>query len=132
MPVVAEGGDRRWPDARHIIESLPDNIDCTGCEACMPCGYGVDIPGMFALYNRSLDNGDIPSSTDVLDTPDGLDRAVKFLRRAENEIGDTHMAHRCIACGHCLSACFHQVKIVGNLHAIGSLIDLIRERQCQV
>lgn len=25
---------------------------CTGCKYCMPCAFGVDIPGNFALWNR--------------------------------------------------------------------------------
>lgn len=96
----------------------------------MPCGYGVDIPAMFRIYNEALEDGLIPVSVEDIDTPSGIARASAFLSNAEKTIGDRHLAHRCVGCGHCLPQCPKGIKIVGNMRAIGSLIDLIRERQC--
>ena len=28
-------------------------VPCTKCAYCMPCPFGVDIPGVFDAYNRS-------------------------------------------------------------------------------
>ncbi len=37
-------------------------ISCTECEYCMPCPYGIDIPGVFAHYNRCINEGNYPQS----------------------------------------------------------------------
>lgn len=36
------------------------DIGCTTCGYCMPCPYGVDIPGVFSHYNRCLDDEQVP------------------------------------------------------------------------
>ena len=32
-------------------------VDCTKCEYCMPCPFGLNIPGIFAAYNMSASHG---------------------------------------------------------------------------
>ena len=34
------------------IDKRAQRIPCTGCRYCMPCPFGVDIPGLFKAYNR--------------------------------------------------------------------------------
>ena len=29
-------------------------VPCTRCTYCMPCPFGVDIPGVFEAYNKSV------------------------------------------------------------------------------
>ena len=38
-------------------------IPCNDCKYCMPCPYGVDIPGIFAHYNRCINEGNVPQSS---------------------------------------------------------------------
>lgn len=44
---------------RQVKEVLNENtkVPCTGCSYCMPCPFGVDIPGSFRCYNVSYTDG---------------------------------------------------------------------------
>lgn len=130
--VTTAGTPREWPDGDAIIARLPrEPIDCVECGACMPCAYGVNIPASFILYNQALEDGAIPPDGSSLADSGRLEAAAAYLRRNEQSIGDIHMAHRCVACCHCLSECPKHLPIVGYLNSIGRFFDLIRERLCQ-
>ncbi|WEL21792.1 aldo/keto reductase [Halorhabdus sp. BNX81] len=73
-------------------------VDCTGCDYCMPCPTGVQIPRNFDLYNR-LEIGDDPET--VVSAYDDMD--------AEGR------ADACVACGDCLEACPQQLEIISLL-----------------
>ncbi len=38
-------------------------IPCNDCKYCMPCPYGLDIPGILLHYNRCVNEGRLPSSS---------------------------------------------------------------------
>lgn len=66
-------------------------VGCTGCSYCMPCPYGVNIPGCFRCYNASY--------------ADGYWRGIKeyFLVTAFSE--KPAFASRCRHCGRCTTRC---------------------------
>ena len=59
---------------RKVIEKVKAILDakvkvrCTGCGYCMPCPFGVDIPGCFRCYNDQAVNGIVRSMRDYLMT----------------------------------------------------------------
>ena len=74
-------------------------IGCTGCRYCMPCPNGVDIPGVFAVWNNhSLYNTDLKSDWNL-----GQIR--------KNGSG----ADNCVGCGACEAACPQHLNIIESL-----------------
>lgn len=102
---------------------LNDNIPCTGCAYCMPCPYGIDIPTIFAHYNRCINDDNVPRDTR---NPRyaaarkaflvGYDRAVPRLRQA---------AH-CIGCGSCALHCPQSIDIPGEMRNIDAYTQKLR------
>lgn len=85
-----------------LVKRVKDQYDskikvgCTACDYCMPCPSGVDIPGIFALYNDySIYGG-----------------AEEFKNRYQEFIEDGKDASNCIECGLCESECPQHISII--------------------
>ena len=76
--------------ADEVFHTMP-LVGCTGCEYCMPCPFGVDIPGSFAAYNASVHKGK---------------RTAKEMYEALSGKADL-----CRTCGKCKSACPQSINI---------------------
>lgn len=68
----------------------------------MPCTYGIDIPGVFAHYNRCVTEGNrLKSSSDENYKTArraflvGYDQSVPRLRQADHCIGCNQCTHHC-------------------------------------
>lgn len=61
-------------------------IPCTDCKYCLPCPSGVNIPGVFEIYDDMMMYGD-----------DGRAQMVYHAFMKEDERAD-----RCTECGECL------------------------------
>jgi uncharacterized protein len=68
-------------------------IPCTGCNYCMPCPYGVEIPRSFKFYNDALMHDDLESAR----------KTYAFWKRGQ--------ASDCVACKACEEECPQQIPI---------------------
>ena len=99
-------------------------IPCTTCAYCMPCPYGVDIPGNFAFYNEAVNNHILPLPEK--NSSDYAARKQQFadgLRKALPNVES--WARSCTDCEECLSKCPQQIRIPNQMTRI---VELLRKK----
>lgn len=89
--------------AREIYLSL-QKVPCTGCQYCMPCPFGVDIPRCFDLYN----------SKHLLKQKTGT----FYWMQLGGMNGKPSHASLCLSCGKCLEHCPQSIAIPTELKAV--------------
>ena len=110
----------------HIADQMAGfpTINCTTCGYCMPCPYGVDIPGNFAFYNESVRNKmlPLPDSSD----PEFGKRKDAFIKAYRDAIPAEKRATTCVDCGQCLPKCPQSIRIPNQM---SRLVELARKRR---
>lgn len=74
-------------------------IGCTSCEYCMPCPFGVNIPGVFERWNNAF----------VYDLAEENRNSYQKLIEAEKD------ATQCTECGQCEAICPQHLEIIRDL-----------------
>lgn len=111
-------------------------IHCTACQYCMPCPYGLDIPGIFRHYNSCVNEGYVvtePTNEEGTDSAE-FNREMKAYRKArrayllsyDRAIEKNRQANRCIGCEKCVSHCPQNIRIPNEIHRIDHLIESLR------
>ncbi len=109
--------------ARDIYELKA--IPCTACNYCMPCPYGLNIPAIFAHYNKCISEGNLP-------TIGARDNAYQRQRRAflvgyDRSVPKLRQADHCIGCGHCLSHCPQRIDIPKEMKHIDRFVEALKQ-----
>ncbi len=89
--------------ARKVI-NRKTRVPCTGCAYCMPCPFGVDIPGSFHCLNTSYNDSYVVGMREYL-------MCTAFKKQRSN-------ASLCRECGRCEQHCPQQIEIRKQLKAV--------------
>ena len=98
-------------------------VPCTTCQYCMPCPYGIDIPGIFAHYNKCIHKGYMASSTQ--------DENYRSARRAflvgyDRSVPRMRQANHCIGCGKCTQHCPQEIDIPAEMQRIDQYVERLK------
>ena len=92
-------------------------IPCTACEYCMPCPYGVNIPGNFTYYNEAVNSHILPLPEPT--AADYAQRQQQFIEGYRKALPDAETwARSCQDCEECLPKCPQQIRIPNQMSRI--------------
>ena len=100
------------------------SVPCTACEYCMPCPYGINIPAIFSHYNKCVNEGNIPSSSQS----EGYREARRaFLVGYDRSVPKLRQASHCIGCNQCAPHCPQSIRIPDELHRIDEYVEKLKQ-----
>ena len=98
-------------------------VPCNDCKYCMPCPYALDIPGILLHYNKCVNEGNVPKSTQDANYAEarraylvGYDRSVPKLRQADH----------CTGCNECSPHCPQGIDIPAELRRIDRFVEELK------
>lgn len=99
-------------------------VPCNDCKYCMPCPYGLDIPGVLLHYNKCVNEGNVPENQQAENYRQarqaflvGYDRSVPKLRQANH----------CIGCNQCVPHCPQSIDIPKELQRIDQFVEHLKQ-----
>lgn len=122
-PLSEEDVDWLEGETASLINSYP-TVPCNDCKYCMPCPYGIDIPGIFMHYNKCVNKGNVPESKEAKNYA----KARKIYLTTYNEsIPTLRQADHCIDCRQCNSHCPQNIDIPKTLQRIDEFIEKLKQ-----
>lgn len=86
------------------------NNGCTGCEYCMPCPFGVDIPRNFRIWNEHSMYGNVDLTK----------------KRYFKDLDPSKLASQCKECGKCEAVCPQSLAIREDLKKVSAAMEALK------
>lgn len=116
-------------DDLHLLAQIADlyasfpMVPCNTCQYCMPCPYGLDIPGIFSHYNKCINEGLVIE--DIKD-PEYKKARKAFLVGYDRSVPRLRQANHCIGCNHCLPECPQRINIPREMKRIDRFVEELK------
>ena len=124
LEVCTEAENALLADIADQMSGFP-TIPCTTCEYCMPCPYGVNIPGNFAFYNQAVTDHILPLPAAT--AADYAERQQAFIDGYRKALPNAETwARACQDCEECLPKCPQQIRIPNQMSRI---VETLRVRK---
>ena len=124
LEICTEAENALLADIADQMSGFP-TIPCTTCEYCMPCPYGVNIPGNFAYYNQAVTDHLLPLPAAT--AADYAERQQQFIAGYRKALPDAETwARSCQDCEECLPKCPQQIRIPNQMSRI---VETLRVRR---
>lgn len=110
-----------------LMKDYP-TVPCTGCQYCMPCPYGINIPAIFAHYNKCVNEGSIadPGDSDIQQKEFRKARR-RYLIGYDRQIERERQADHCVGCGMCTMQCPQSIDIPRQLQRIDRHVNKLKK-----
>ncbi len=123
LELCTEAENKVLEEIADVMAGFPV-IPCTACNYCMPCPYGIDIPGNFAYYNEAVAQHILPLPDKQ--AADYMDRKQQFADGLRQALPDASTwATQCTDCESCLKKCPQQIRIPNQMARI---VETLRRR----
>jgi predicted aldo/keto reductase-like oxidoreductase len=101
-------------------------IDCTDCQYCMPCPYGINIPQIFMFYNKMVNDGTLPQN---LQDKNYRKLRRNFLIEYNRQLQLERQAAFCIGCEICLDRCPQRIQIPNQMNRINTFVENLKQEK---
>ncbi len=113
-------------DIAHDIYNLK-TIPCNDCKYCMPCPYGIDIPGVLLHYNKCIKESNMPNKG--MQDPDYWRARKAFLVGYDRSVPKLRQASHCIGCNQCRPLCPQRINIPKEMQRIDDFVERLKQNK---
>ena len=99
-------------------------IPCNDCKYCMPCPYGLDIPAILLHFNKCINEGRMPSSSQ---DPEFAKLRKAFLVGYDRSVPRLRQASHCIGCRQCNHHCPQNIDIPKQMQRIDNFVEDLKQ-----
>jgi predicted aldo/keto reductase-like oxidoreductase len=96
----------------YVIAALREayRVPCTGCNYCMPCPQGINIPSCFTAYNASYAMGFVTGMQ-------------QYITSTGSQPKTRSGARNCVKCGNCEKKCPQHIEIAKSMDAVARRME---------